>query len=62
MDRLCAHINRKNLASKFAQSASSELFQALYFQGRGQGEPCIMEGVAMEIRETGLAVLVPRYA
>ena len=50
--------------SQFAQIASTELFQALYFIGRddgkeGKGERC--EAIVYSIRANGVFVYIPRY-
>ena len=51
--------------SQFAQIASTELFQALYFIGHdgdreGRGENC--EAIVYSIRANGIFVYIPRYS
>ncbi|XP_045156829.2 DIS3-like exonuclease 1 [Mercenaria mercenaria] len=62
LEDLSQHINKKHRSSQYAQRESQELFQCLYFRGRGtEDENCIVDAVIFQLRTNGLFVFVPRY-
>ena len=60
VEQACRHINEKNLASKFAQTDSSELFQAMYFMNLEHEMKTTMDVLVTEIRDNGLTVFTPK--
>ncbi|KAK3604725.1 hypothetical protein CHS0354_018965 [Potamilus streckersoni] len=64
LDDMSKHINQKHRAAQYAQRESQELFQCLFFKGRGgsdDDEHCIVDAIIYQIRANGLFVYVPRY-
>ena len=49
-------------SSQYSQRESQELFQCLYFRGRGtDDENCIVDAVVYQLRTNGIFVFIPRY-
>ena len=49
-------------AAQYAQRESQELFQCLYFKGRGtDDENCVVDAVIFQLRLNGVFVFVPRF-
>lgn len=56
---MCDHMNKRHNAAKFAQMASTELYQCLYFAHKD--DRCQCEAIIYDIRAYGVMVTVPRY-
>lgn len=62
LEEMSQHINKKHRSAQYAQRESQELFQCLYFRGRGTDEEnCIVDAVIYQLRVNGVFVFVPRY-
>ncbi|KAL4227599.1 DIS3 mitotic control [Mactra antiquata] len=62
LDEISQHINKKHRSSQYAQRESQELFQCLYFRGRGtEDENCIVDAVIFQLRDNGVFTFIPRY-
>ncbi|XP_052794965.1 DIS3-like exonuclease 1 [Mya arenaria] len=62
LESLSQHINTKHRASQYAQRESQELFQCLFFRGRGtEDDQCVVDAVIFQLRVNGVLVFVPRY-
>jgi len=48
-------------ASQYAQRESQELFQCLFFRGRGtDDDKCVVDAIVCQLRANGVMVFVPR--
>ncbi|KAL5481237.1 hypothetical protein EMCRGX_G021367 [Ephydatia muelleri] len=60
LKHMCDHMNKQHNTAKFAQMASTELYQCLYFAQK-RGDRCLCDAVIYDVRAYGVMVMVPRY-
>uniref|UniRef100_A0A3B3I0D0 DIS3-like exonuclease 1 n=1 Tax=Oryzias latipes TaxID=8090 RepID=A0A3B3I0D0_ORYLA len=63
LEELAQHINNKNWTAQRAQSASTGLFQCLFFRDRDPQTDlrCVADAIIYAIRDNGVLVFVPEY-